>query len=126
MGYSLWGPKQSDTIEQLHFHLNSGTGYSSSSHTLGGIPSLYSGIVLEVSLMVAVPVSPETICIIWLCVQIFQMSRSQVFFFTHRPFLSVTSKVGVGKRHYFQKFLPPRLLPLPSTRNLDEVTCLSL
>ena len=76
--------------------------------------------------MVAVPVSPETICIIWLCVQIFQMSRSQVFFFTHRPFLSVTSKVGVGKRHYFQKFLPPRLLPLPSTRNLDEVTCLSL
>ena len=45
------------------YYLNPGTGYSGLIHTLGGIPSLYSGMLLEVSLMVAVTISPETICI---------------------------------------------------------------
>lgn len=77
-------------------------------------------------------------CISWnylyllaVCSDISDEWFSGFLFFTHRPFPSVTSKDGVGKRQYFQKFLPSRLfffffpsrlLPLPSTRNLDEVT----
>ena len=73
--------------------------------------------------MVAVTVSPDNYpYLLAVCSDISDEWFSGFLFFTHRPFPSVTSKDGVGKRHSFQKFLPPRLLPLPSTRNLDEVT----